>query len=303
MKKQTKSFTVLKDLAEELLYLEEGSQIPTISELVKRYKVGTGTVQNALELLKNGNAAVLENSGSRGNVLVKKNVQNLLDIIGHVNYLGVMPLPYSKRYEGLATGLYELLNQTVIRVNLAFMSGSDLRLSGVLEGKYDFMVTSKKTAGSYIEKFKEIEVYGYLHEESFIKNHVFLTTKNLNEEYKKSEERLRIGIDLNSPDQSSLTMRYCEGKNVQLIPIKYTDTLRALRKGIIDGAIWSGEEEYEELNVFQINGEGGRDETIAAVIGMKENTRFKRYFTHFIDTKKLKEIQDKVMDGSKMPNY
>ncbi|WP_438588919.1 YhfZ family protein [Dubosiella newyorkensis] len=63
----------------------------------------------------------------------------LLEISGITQILGVMPLPYSKRYEGLATAWWRMSkNRYNIPVSLAFMRGSKNRVSMVLCGPVRF---------------------------------------------------------------------------------------------------------------------------------------------------------------------
>ena len=94
-----------KTLAKRMLCFEEGERIPTVTELNNEIHLARGTVQNAIKLLQKSGAVTLEAHGQSGTILKKKDVRKLLEIAGISHILGVMPLPYSKRYEGLATGL------------------------------------------------------------------------------------------------------------------------------------------------------------------------------------------------------
>ena len=94
-----------RKLANLLLAFQEGDRIPTVTELNDQIQLARGTVQNAIKLLQQCGAVELESHGKSGTILKKRDVKKLLEIAGITNILGVMPLPYSRRYEGLATGL------------------------------------------------------------------------------------------------------------------------------------------------------------------------------------------------------
>ena len=77
-----------------------GEKVPTVSQLCEKYQLARGTVQNALKSLQQYDAIRLDAKGHKGSYLVKKNIRILLNFAG-INSIGVMPLLYSKRYEGL----------------------------------------------------------------------------------------------------------------------------------------------------------------------------------------------------------
>lgn len=62
--------------------------------------------QFKIQLILQENGAIkLESKGHLGTFLIAKNTAILLAFAGITSIVGVMPLPYSKRYEGFATGL------------------------------------------------------------------------------------------------------------------------------------------------------------------------------------------------------
>src|SRR5690625_3471119 len=95
----------IKKLAEKLLIYEIGDKIPKIEDLSKILNVGRGTVQDALKNLQQFDCIEIESKGHLGSFVKKKNFKKLLNFAGVEQINAVLPLPYSKKYEGIATGL------------------------------------------------------------------------------------------------------------------------------------------------------------------------------------------------------
>ncbi|WP_279073824.1 helix-turn-helix domain-containing protein, partial [Amedibacillus dolichus] len=71
-----------KELAKIFLTIQEGEKIPTVTELNAIIGQARGTTQNAIKLLQNSQAILLEARGSLGTFLIKKDVKKLLDFSG-----------------------------------------------------------------------------------------------------------------------------------------------------------------------------------------------------------------------------
>lgn len=142
----------------EFLPLNIGERINTVAELAERYDTARGTIQFAIKFLKEHEAVTLESRGHLGTFIKEMNYIKLLELTGIKSLVGVMPLPYSKRYEGLATGIYKCLNDGGVNTNLAFMRGFNHRLKALEDGRYDFAVTSRLTADYYLENNKNIQI-------------------------------------------------------------------------------------------------------------------------------------------------
>lgn len=97
-----------RELAKMFIPIQEGERVPTVTAIHEKTEVARGTIQNAIKLLQSSGAITLEAKGHLGSFLVKKDMQILLQIAGVNAIVGVMPLPYSKRYEGFATGIREM---------------------------------------------------------------------------------------------------------------------------------------------------------------------------------------------------
>src|SRR5690625_5319804 len=142
----SKNGLAAKEIAYELIGIEEGERIPRVEDFVNELKMGRGTVQGALRILEDLRAVTLESRGHLGTFMVKRNLHLLKEIAGVGELMGAMPLPYSTLYEGFATGLIEVSDKFIDNISLAYMRGSKQRIESLKARRYDFIVLSKLAA-------------------------------------------------------------------------------------------------------------------------------------------------------------
>ncbi|MDF2596429.1 MAG: transcriptional regulator [Clostridia bacterium] len=298
-----KNGIVLMHMAEELLGKQEGDRIETIVNLAEKFQVGRGTVQTAMKTLKELGAIDMEARGHMGTIITKIDYSVLLNVSGLSSIVGVMPLPYSKRYEGLATGIYNVLNQTNVAVHLAFMAGADKRLRALLDKRYDFVVASKLTALHYLKEKQPIDILVTLSSKTYVNDHSLIVRQDFTGYY----EGMRIGVDYSSFDQFSMTNKYFQNKSVELVPLKYGQIIANLKNKKIDGAIWSMEERLladEELKFESIHAEREEIENTQAVIIVRKNdVSIINFLSHFFDKAQVEKYQQDVLDKKIIPNY
>ena len=70
--------------------------------------------------------------------------------------MGIMPLPYSRTYEGFATAIYEQMKD--YRFNMAYARGAVGRIKLVETGSYQFAVCSQYAAEYAMEQGCEIQI-------------------------------------------------------------------------------------------------------------------------------------------------
>ena len=146
----SKSYTVTQSLANYFMSLDEGVRILTISEFLERIDVARGTIQNSLLVLKESGAVKLSSRGKLGTFLDSKDNNILMKFAGIDSIVGVMPLPYTKLYEGLSTGIIESMSVNV-PVYMGYMRGAQKRIEMVQNGRYDFAVVSLYAALEFQE--------------------------------------------------------------------------------------------------------------------------------------------------------
>ncbi|MBE6055116.1 MAG: hypothetical protein E7212_14675 [Clostridium sartagoforme] len=294
----------ITSLAVEFLPLNEGDRIKTVAELAEIYETARGTIQSAIKFLKEEEAITLESRGHLGTFIKEIDYIKLLELTGIKSLVGVMPLPYSKRYEGLATGIYKCLNENGVNTNLAFMRGSNHRLKALEDGRYDFAVTSRLTADFYLENFKDIQIVKAFGSFSYVNEHIIVVSENFNGEFKKGT---KVGIDTSSIDQFMLTKKYFEGLEVQYVPLNYNHFLSSIKDNRIDAAIWNLDDlqdRAEDIKFIPLDREKNDiKDTEAVIIANKKNSIVPVLFTRLLEVNEVREYQKLVMEKRIMPQY
>lgn len=294
-------------LAREMLGYHEGYRIKTIGEYSESFGMGRGTVQSALKFLQEAEAIKLESKGHLGTYIDRIDYKKLWSISDLGIIMGVMPLPYSKRYEGLATGFYKTFEKVSIPFSLAFMRGATKRIEALTLGKYNFAIISKLAAKMEIEKSSSIEVIHEFGEGSYVGNHVVIFKDT---SIKEISDGMRVALDPASIDQLILTSYECEGKKVEYVTTSYNQILQKLRNDEIDAAVWNVDEIEEKnlkFNILPLSNPRtrnmDREDTIAVVVVSRNNPEFGDVLKRFIDFREVEEMQKKVVNQEVIPIY
>ena len=294
----------ITSLAVEFLALNKGDRINTVAELAERYDTARGTIQSAIKFLKEHNAVTLESRGHLGTFIKEINYIKLLELTGIKSLVGVMPLPYSKRYEGLATGIYKCLNDGGVNTNLAFMRGSNHRLKALEDGRYDFAVTSRLTADYYLENNKNIQIVKAFGNFSYVNEHIIVVSKDFNGKFTSGT---RVGIDTSSIDQFMLTKIYFKDLDVQYVTLSYSQIITAIKENEIDVAIWNLDDiqdRQDDIKFIPLNRENNNiKDTEAVIIASRENLIVPVLFSRVLDIDDVKKYQKLVMEKKIMPQY
>lgn len=219
----------------DFVFLEIGDKVPTVISLEKKYNLSHGTVQNAIKTLKDLKAIEIENKGKKGAFLKKKDITLLLKLMGIEHLVGCMPLPYSKRYEGLATGLTTSIeNEYGIKSSLAYVRGSSNRVEMLLANRYDYAIVSLFAAKKYVKKYKELEIVKEFGPHSYTGEHMLIFH---DKSAKTIKAGMKVGVDTSSVDQTELTKKVCKGISVQLVNLSYSNVLKKVMLGEVDCAV------------------------------------------------------------------
>lgn len=290
-------------LAKEFLKCNVGEKVPTVSQLCEKYQLARGTVQNALKSLQQYDAIRLDAKGHKGSYLVKKNIPILLKFAGINSIVGVMPLPYSKRYEGLASGLLVTLeNRYSIPASMAFMRGAKNRIGMLLSNRYDFAIISKIAAKQIIDEYDNIIIALSFGPYSYLSEHVIIFSSD---KYNQIEEGMRVGMDNDSIDQKLLTEKVCKGIDVEYVNYGYSQILQRVVQGDIDAAVWNKDEIDEklcEVKYYPIK-EIGSSANEAVLVVSKDKPELAALLRELIDIKTVTNIQQLVLKGRITPSY
>ncbi|WP_201750491.1 GntR family transcriptional regulator YhfZ [Senegalia massiliensis] len=304
-KLMSKNGKVIISLAREMLTYYLDDRIKTIKEYSESYNTARGTIQSALKFLQEIKAVKLESRGHLGTYIVDVDYDKLWSVSDFNVIMGVMPLPYSKRYEGLATGFYKNFETRNIPFSLAFMRGSSKRIEALTLGRYNFAITSKLAARLEMRKTSNIEIAYEFGEESYVGRHVIVLR---DKDKFEIEENMRVAIDTESIDQIILTSNECKDIDIEYIETPYNQILNKMNNNEIDAAIWNVDEIKEknlEYNIVPMTNkeDSTKDDTIAVVVIRKDDKDFSNILNRFIDLYKVEQIQKKVMKDELIPIY
>ncbi|WP_238988876.1 GntR family transcriptional regulator YhfZ [Calorimonas adulescens] len=303
----TKNGIAVLRLARELISLRPGQRIETVGDYADKLDLGRGTIQSALKYLEDSGAVKLDARGHLGTYIESIEYKKLWEVAGLRSITGVMPLPYSRRYEGLATGLYKTFEKADIPFNMAYMRGGYRREEALEQDKYDFAVMSMLAAELNIASGKDMEIAMDFGRYSYVGGHKVLFSNPKNNEIM---DGMKVALDSSSVDHFILTCYECEGKQVEYVELSYNQILKSLMDGKIDAAVWNIDEvidrglniPYYDLKnpkIFELN----EKDTVAAIVVKKSNWGIGGILKHVIDKDFVMNVQNKVLAGEILPAY
>jgi len=298
-----KNGIVAMSLAREFLGMSVGDRLETVAAYSEKFQMARGTVQAALELIKTSGAIDVRPRGHLGTFISFIDYKKLWEFTDYGTCLGVMPLPYSKRYEGLATALYQLAEESVIPFSLAYMRGSQSRIDGLLKGRYDFAVMSKYSATAYMKSGMDIEIVTAFGRDTYVGKHALIFA---NRNKSKLEDGMRIAIDKSSFDIKSLTEAACKGVEVTYVEVPYSQILNKLLSGEVDASVWSTDEIIEKgvnLNYYDLKSVSEDNDTEAVIVVKEGNEGIKNLLAKAIEIERVVAIQGEVLSGDLIPRY
>lgn len=302
----SKNGLAAKHIAQELIQLEDGVKIPRVSDYSEKLNFGRGTVQSALSLLEEMKAIKLEARGHLGTFLIRKDTDLLREIAGISPLIGSMPLPYSRKYEGLATGIIEAFDLTGKKIYLTYMRGGLNRIETVRTKRSDFAIVSKMTAEKVLSDYPNLKIIKKLGMNSYVSAHKIFLADSTEEQVR---EGMKIGIDMDSLDQKNLTFAEFEGRKVEYIDINYMQLFDMLFSKKIDAAVWNLDDRRMSRTFKAIDFQSPlakkiSEETSEAVIiidGDREKEILEKW--NSVEIEKILEIQGSVESGERLPSY
>lgn len=300
---QKKGVTI-SHVASSLLSRRVGDKIPSISEYQQEFGVSRGTMQNALNYLKEIEAIQLSSHGHMGTYIEKIDYVKLQDSTLVQELMGIMPLPYSRTYEGLVTAVYEQLKD--YRFNMAYARGAVGRIKLVEAGTYQFAICSQYAAEYAIENGRNIEIAQNFGEGSFVSRHVLVLRDSKADGIR---DGMRVAYDCDSLDQSELTKRLIKGRKVKLVDIRTQLTLAALDEGIIDAGIWNYDDiletkSFEGLHFVSLNEQEYSSKFATAVIVIQKGDAYlKEVLDKNISKKYTLTILEEIRKQKRRPSY
>lgn len=222
-------------LALELSAMSVGDRMATVQDLSEWYQVGKGTVQAALALLEETGAVEIRSRGKLGTFITSIDHRLLWELSDGQSVSIAMPLPYSRRYEGLATGLHAAFVDVGVPLVLMFIRGAAARAAALHRERADFSVMSKFAA----EGDPDLEIIRDFGPHTYVGAHGLVLAEGRD----LHDPGLRVAFDPSSPDQTALTMaRFPHLPDDRLVEVSYNQLGRYFAEGLVDATVWNLDE-------------------------------------------------------------
>ncbi|MCB5302681.1 GntR family transcriptional regulator YhfZ [Yersinia bercovieri] len=287
----------LVSMARYLIGERPGNRLKTIDELSEDFGISVGVVQHALKVLEADGAIIVERRGRNGTLLVDLNMALLLQQADLGNMVCAMPLPYTKLYEGLASGLREQF--TLLPLYFAHMRGAEVRIECLIDGIYDMAVVSHLAAKSYLAQGR-VAMALNLGNGSYVDGHQLICRRG------EQHNIRRVGLDPRSPDQCLLTEIKFAGQAIELVELPYSDCIVHINRGDIDAAIWNLADDvpHDHLQAIKLQGDERYIQASQAVILIRpDNHPIKLLLEKGINETLLLNHQRAVQKGEIEPRY
>lgn len=303
----TKNGTAVIKLARMFLSMREGQRLKTVGEYADQLGMGRGTVQAAMKYLENSGAISISAKRRQGTYIEKINYVKLWELADFKIIVGVMPLPYSRRYEGIATGLYRTFERAKVPFNLAYMRGGYRREQALLSGKYDFAVMSLLAAEALKESRKNVEIIVEFGAHSYVSGHKVLFS---DPGCTQIVDGMNVALDSTSADHLILTRCECKHKNVNFVELSYNQILESLAQKNVDAAVWNIDEitdRHLDIPYYDFQSQEAKEletkATVATIVTVKSRKGINNVLRQAIDRSLVLEIQQKVLRSELLPEY
>ncbi|MBP0456282.1 GntR family transcriptional regulator YhfZ [Streptomyces montanisoli] len=303
----TRNGLAARRLAVLLLNHEPDTRLPRVRDFAEELGVGNGTVQAALQLLEHAEAIETTARGHLGTFLVRSDRSILWRLSGLGTLLAAMPLPYSRRYEGLATGLRSAFEKAGAPFAITFMRGAGARTTALLDGKVDLVVLSRFAADRLVEEHP-VELVADLGPATYVGAHGLLLRHGLDADM----SGLRVAVDHASEDQRLLAERvFGDRADITWVEASYMQLGELFQHGGADATVWNLDEALDRLgpgvDVLPLGDEVTRDLALrnssAALIGRTDGAKAMSAVREALDLAVITNCQTEVLNGERAPWY
>ncbi|MGK2308838.1 YhfZ family protein [Cutibacterium sp. V970] len=227
-------------LSRDLGGLQVGDQIPTMQDLASRYGYGKGTIQAALGVLAEVDALRVETHGHLGTYVTKIDKAALWDISGRGTFVIAMPLPYTLRYEALATGFHAAFEDAGVPLSLPYVRGAYERINLLRDERIDLAVMSKMASSEN----PHLEVIRDFGSGTYVGSHQIMMKNGRDIQ----DPHLRVAVDPSSPDQIFLARKaFPRLRDDMVVETTYNQLSRGFEGDLFDATIWNADEARSKL--------------------------------------------------------
>ena len=306
-----KNGLLTRRIARDLISLDLQHKVKTTSEYARLLQAGQGTIQKAFKTLEKMEAVGLESRGHLGTYLVSKDLSRLWSVSGLGIVTGVMPLPDSKEFEGIATALADIFSAQEIPLNLLHLNGSRRRIEHLKLGKADFVVLSRFSATQACAKNPSLGTILTCTRNSYYARNS-LTVLAGDEVTDRWDGVRRVGIDETSWDHAEITHLEFGSSPAEFVQTPYHLIPDLLAEDKIEAAVWHRTTRRVEamssaLRFLPLQSDTAQrlSDNISrlALVGLKSDEAMGSLFEQIVDPHRIVEIQNEVIEGKKTPLF
>lgn len=296
-----KSEEAKASIAVALLSLDVGSTLPRTRDLARQAGVGNGTIQVALDSLESEGVIATSAHGSLGRRLVSSDASALWKSSRRGPLTGVLPLPESREFAGIATALSEQSTAAGFALQLLFRQGSLTRVEQLTSRVVDFSVMSRRAALHSTEQLDYLSLGPYTF---YSRNAVAVIART----GVTLGEHLSVAIDRRSSDHTALTRG--EFPDASFVDVPYMFIPEAVAEGRVDAAVWhrttsSPLVTAAGLSLHELSRGGDDNDSLSeAVIAWRTNdVGVGRLITTTLSPEQIRNVQGEVMRGVRVPQF
>ncbi|MGC5617406.1 GntR family transcriptional regulator YhfZ [Georgenia sp. Z1491] len=291
---------VVSRLAGELAALTPGDRIPKVDDLAEKLDCGRGTIQAAFAVLEEAAALRLKARGRLGTFVEAIDHRNLWELSGRRSASLAMPLPYTRRYEGLATGLQAAFDDGAMPLTLSFIRGSVARVRALREGRVDLALVSALAAST----FGDVETVHDYGPGSYVAAHAVVVRRGMD----PTDATLRVAVDPSSADLVDLVARvFPDLPAERRIEMSYNHLDRAFTDGAVDATVWNADEIGSHIStpidLHPLPDSVGDANTRGVVLRLAGDTPISVAVLDALRSDRVLGIADDVVAGRAIPTY
>lgn len=303
LSKQGKSITLLAQL---LLQTQPMGRLPAMQQIADEQAVSVGTVQSAMQYLQMANIVDVESRGRLGAFVQALDYLKLWTLANRRAMIGMLPMPYSRRVEGLATGLRWSFEDERFDVDMRFMRGSTARIQRLHAQQCDWVVTSRYAAETASVQGFDVQIILALGMGTYTVDHVLVLNGS-----ETLQAGMRVGIDTFSADHAYVVRLLSRGIPVKFVEVDYSTSLDQLLRGEIDATVWTQHDLPVlpgHIHVQQVNNSFSTEAYFqqlgeAVIVGLKGSTAVAHVLKATLHVETLRTIQGDVLAGRRRPTY
>jgi len=289
-------------VARRLLPVLPGEQTPTTAELATAAVAGFGTIQAALRSLESDGIIELTTHGRQGTRLVRRNLASLWSATGRGTLTGVLPLPLTREFAGLATALTLVAEGANLPLQLLFRQGNTVRLESLRNSRADFTVMSVQAANAERDDVSHRE----LGPNSFYAANAVVVITAAG---RMPDPQGRVPIDRSSIDHMVLTR--AEFPYADLVDAPYLSIPDLVVSGAVDAAVWHQTSSSPLLTATGLaihelhNPSPAGDDNLsrAALVWRSDDPSVAVVLEDLFDPNRIQDLQREVITGARAPQY